>query len=505
LIDRIGYQLLRWGGVGIVLPAVVIPSAVTVVRSVAAGVGPAGGWGFSARQAVLLVKTVELAVPAMLLAVLLSVPVAGALGAGRRGWAGRALWALVGCPLLLPPTVLAFGWERFFLLFGWRPPDGLLCVWSWACWLWPIPAALLGSGWAVSGRAAYQAALLDTGRWRAFAAVGLPALSGHILAAGSALLVIFFADYNVPHACNLQVYATELLAWAANYPGPINVLWRSVPLVALLLVVALGVWKHRRHLPDGSSASDMTPARREVRARFGWCVCLVLVVGPQVGLLARLDGIGAFVEMGRTYRPEITAGLIFALVGGLAAVLTGLAVWTWGAWMRPGAIVLLVVGFLPAALFGKALSVGYVAVPAVYDHWPILMLAYAGRFAWIGVLTGWLIRVASPGELEQTARLDGGREDQVFWRVCVGTQWPVVVCAWLAAGGLCLAELAAVSQVALPQYGLLSMILIEKFHRFEEQMLVSLSLTLQVLPVLAALLLAGIVSGGRRGVRCAPS
>ena len=52
-----------------------------------------------------------------------------------------------------------------------------------------------------------------------------------------------------------------------------------------------------------------------------------------------------------------------------------------------------------------------------------------------------------------------------------------------------LTDLATAPQVAPPQFPLLSVILVEKFHRFEEQMLVSISLTMLALPIVAAMLM----------------
>ena len=451
MIARIGYALFRCGGAGVFALAVVYPFVAVVWTCLADGAAPADGWGFTERQLSLSGTTLKLALPAAGLGLLLALPVAGALGAARRAARQWLLWGLVICPLLLPPTVLAFGWTRLVAGLGWTPPGELLCVWSWASWLWPVPAVLLGTGWAAAGRAAYESALLDSGRWRAFATAALPALGGHLLAAAGIMLVLCCADYNVPHACNLQVYATELLAWATNYPAPVNVLWRSVPLVALLVLLALGVWACWRRWRAASSVTDMSLSPREVRGWPAWCVVLLLVAGPQIGLLSHLESPAAFSVLGRTYGLEITASLGLALAGGLIAILTGLAASTWNRLARLGAVLLLVVGFLPGALFGKALAAGYVHCPPVYDHWPILVFAYVGRFAWIGVLAGWLTRDAGTAELERTARLEGAGPEQVFWRVRVGLHWPVFVCAWLAAGGLCLSELPAASQVALPR------------------------------------------------------
>ncbi|UCG33480.1 MAG: hypothetical protein JSU68_02370, partial [Phycisphaerales bacterium] len=305
---------------------------------------------------------------------------------------------------------------------------------------------------------------------------------------------LILTDYNVPHACNLQVYATELLAWASNYPEPVHVLWRSLPLVVLLVILAAAFWACWRRWREAPSETSLAPVRREVSAWPAWCTTLALVAAPQLGLQSQAVLLGGMSETLRTYGAEMVAGFSLSLVGGLLALWVGLAVSTWTTWDRPAMLLLFAAGFLPAALIGKALAITYVHVPAIYDHWPILVLVYAARFAWIGALVGWLMRAGGSDDLERVAGLDGATAEQVFWRVRVALHGPLVLCGWLAASGFCLAELAAASQVALPQYGLLSMILIEKFHRFEEQMLVSISLTLQLLPLVAAGVLILVLS-----------
>ena len=147
---------------------------------------------------------------------------------------------------------------------------------------------------------------------------------------------------------------------------------------------------------------------------------------------------------------------------------------------------------------GKALAVTYVGVPAIYDHWPIVVLAYAGRYGWIGVAVGWFSRHASADEMEAMARVDGAGSPEVFWSLRLGTGWPALLAAWLVATGMSLTDLATAPQVAPPQFGLLSVILVEKFHRFEEQMLVCISLTMLALPIVAAMFM-GLLA--RRVVR----
>lgn len=495
---RLGYELFRWTGLGVLVLAVFAPAVWTVWRCVLERAAPADGWLFSGRQMWLFGRTMGLAGCATVVSLLLSVPVARALSRGVGRVRGSWLWALAICPLFLSPAALTFGWSRFFSWLGWRGGSGeLACVWSWASWLWPIPAMLLGAGWAGVGRRGYEAALLEAGRWRAFVAGGLPALRGHLLGSAVILMGIFCADYNVPHACSLQVYSTELLAWANNYREPIHTLWASVPLVGVLAgSVALG-WGLWRGSASRRQRVDHVGLGGAKGGWVGWSVCTVLVGAPLAGLMRSLESWESFGTMGLVYGGELWASLLLAGAGGLFGVGAGISATCMGRASGVIGMALLIAGFVPGALAGKALAFTYVGVGAIYDHWPILVLAYVGRFGWIGVVAAWFFRVAGRDEIEAMARVDGANEAELFWRVRMRTSWPVLMIAWVASAGFCLADLATASLVAPPQYGLVSMILAEKFHRFEEQMLVSISLMMQVLPI-AAVVLARVVAG--RGV-----
>jgi ABC-type Fe3+ transport system permease subunit len=214
-----------------------------------------------------------------------------------------------------------------------------------------------------------------------------------------------------------------------------------------------------------------------------------MVAVPVAGLAGRLETADSFSAMARTYPDAFVSSVLLAGAGGLLAVWSGFATMQSGAFGRAIAIVLLAAGILPGALMGKALAVTYVGVPAIYDHWPIVVLAYAGRYGWIGVAVGWFARHTSANEIEAMARVDGAGSPEVFWWLRLGTAWPALLAAWLVATGMGLTDLATAPQVAPPQFGLLSVILVEKFHRFEEQMLVCISLTMLALPIVAAMLM----------------
>ena len=81
--------------------------------------------------------------------------------------------------------------------------------------------------------------------------------------------------------------------------------------------------------------------------------------------------------------------------------------------------------------------------------------------------------------------------------ICVG--WIIVgAAAGALAAAMCLAEVGAMSMVRPPGVGWMALTLMEKFHRFEDQMLVTISLMLAFAP-LPAVVLGGLAWRARRG------
>ena len=55
-------------------------------------------------------------------------------------------------------------------------------------------------------------------------------------------------------------------------------------------------------------------------------------------------------------------------------------------------------------------------------------------------------------------------------------QWPTVLCGTLVAAAMAMSDVPVVSLVEVPSLPMIAKIVVEKFHRFETGMLVSLSL-----------------------------
>ena len=182
---RLGRALLLTPGVAAFLLILVLPALVLAYRSVELGRSDGVSALIEARQWGLFGRSVYLAAGGAGCAVLLSLPAAYVIGRIGRLTRAPAIGALLLAPLLLPPMVYAFGWQRMGLP---SLPGALCCVWGWASWGWPVPAMLIGAGWAGGGRSAYEAAILVTTPGRAFVRAVLPLL---VRQTGLALLILF--------------------------------------------------------------------------------------------------------------------------------------------------------------------------------------------------------------------------------------------------------------------------------------------------------------------------
>ena len=487
-------------GVAVFLMAVAGPTVGLVASCIADGESPAGGFSVTARQWGLLAKSVWLAGLGAVVTLIVSIP--GAYVVGHAGRLSRRPVLATACWLprcCLPPMVYVFGWQR--LLPGWVP-DVVQCVGEWALWAYPIPAMVIGAGWSRSGRAAYDAALLDAKPSRAFVRGVLPILWPHALVAGLVLLAIFMGDYGVPHACGLMVYATELLGAASESGCAIDTLWPSLPGTAVIFAAAVGSYFAWRRFGVSVAADH----RAAVAGGVSGVMVLLVIAGVAVAVVlpvgSLVAGLRSANEMSRavgTYGGALLGSAGLVLLGGLAVVLMGVGVTTLPRMRRAALVWALVFGALPGALVGEAVLCAYRVVPVVYDHWSLVLVGYVARFGWVGLVVAWLAERSAPVDLVDQVRVDGGDEAAATLHVRVAASWPVLLFAVALVGALSLAEIAATSLLQVPGLGLVAHILLEKFHRPEGGMLNALSLWLVLGAFPAAVMLAVALRRTRNG------
>ncbi len=313
--------------------------------------------------------------------------------------------------------------------------------------------------------------------------------------------VFFFNEYSVPHACGLIVYATELLGWATSTRGAAAVVWPAIPSVGVtLLAVCTVLWLAVR-MPGEQAEYHQTDnivtpnAFAKGLTLILLCVSIVVPIGA---LCVKLFSAAAMIEAWQTYDHDLLMSLSVAGIAGLVSVIMG-----WGIAHATGAggmgvamrgifVLSILFGAAPGALVGETFIAAYNAGPLgwVYDHWPIVMLGNVARFGWIAMLGGYLLARFADRDLHAQAGTDGADRAGILAQLTVMMYWPI----WLALGAvvaaLSMAELPTSAMLRVPGFTPMAHLIVEKFHRFEDGMLVSLSVWLILASLCAALVLA---------------
>lgn len=473
------------------IPAVLWPAVALIGQCITQGEPPDGGFTFTPRQLGLLWRSVWMSGCATGLCLVASLPGAFVVGRVRRLSQRPILTAAMMVLLLSPPAVYAFGWERIL------PPTFnplVRCVGVWALWAWPIPAMIIGMGWSRVGASAYEAASLEASPSTAFFRAVLPVLRRYVILSGLILFVLYFNDYGVPHACGLLVYATELLGWSTSSTRSIDTVWPSLPSISVTLLALIGVLLLWSRCADDNNADIHTTAAVPTTGglKLVALICFLVSWGLPTGVLAAgLASPDTMITAFQTYASDLVWSVSLAGLAGLAAVAMGLGLVATRGIRSPALVIAMVFGALPGALIGQALVAAYNHAPLawMYDNWPIVAMSYVSRFSWIGVLTAIVVEQGQTSDMIAQARVDGATRASILTRIQIPLHGSLLLCGACVVGALAVADVATSKLVRVPGFSPIAHILIEKFHRFEDGMLVSLSLWLVAITIPPALLM----------------
>lgn len=461
-----------------------------------------GDWGSvsippAGRILALFAKSLALSAASSVLAVSLSLPIARGIGqTGIRGLRGAsvAAWAVV---LLLPTMVTSLGWDR---LLPTGAPAEIRLVLTWSLWIWPVPALTIGTGWARYARPTETAARLDGCTGPALYFLVLRSLSKYVGLAMLVSIAVLLADFNAPHAAGVTVFSTELLGIAANTTNRADVLVAALPsitavaLVAAVLFVAVG-----RQAPHAISAPESCAASKTLAPRIAQGLLVAASVAlPATALFgALMREPGALAETWRTYRGDLGWTLLVAV----SAALLGVSIGITFARGRSGDVLLVVallMGLGPGALTGSAMIAAYnrASTAPIYDNFPILVLAGTARYAWIPILCCRLLvrRGSRAASIEEQAVTDGSDNKSAVVRILFGAHRGAVLGICMIVGALVMGEAAAMSLVRVPGFTPVSLVMIEKYHRAEDGILLSLGLWEAALVIACGIVVSRLIS-----------
>lgn len=385
--------------------------------------------------------------------------------------------SLVVAPLILPPMVIALG------VRSWLGGAGdFRCILVWALWCWPISALLIGGAWARRGHQLYEVALMSGGRLAALRCVLTSVLVRSILGAWMLLFAVFLGDYSVPHACDIIVYATALLSEATSSPYPNGTVIAGLPLlVPMLIAVGIAyVAGTRGTVDDHDDAvkTSMRPPRIMVVSVLLLIATSVLI--PLYGLIKDIELGSAIALTWQLYRADIAYSLATALIAGMLIIWLGTCVAASALLRRFAPLVVLAWAVVPGALVGEAVIAAYLPFEGIYSHWMLTVVGYVARFGWMGVLFAYVVVKQADEASIGAAMVDGATPGLATFRVTLANHWPTLFAGVLISAALSLADVATTSLVRVPVFSPVSLILIEKFHRFEDDILAALCVLLMV-------------------------
>ncbi len=293
------------------------------------------------------------------------------------------------------------------------------------------------------------------------------------------LFVFFFSDYAVPHATNVMVASTELLSWASGSSHAIDTLWPSIPVVIIVCVsLAMIRFVWRRDLqPDADRGLRRALPEKQQSLALG--VIAVLVASslfPIIFMAWKVLSLDVFVEAVSFYSRDLAWSLGVALISGILVVGMGVAALTWRRFRIPVFYLSIIIGALPGAIVGEALTAAY-ALPVfscVYDHWPIVVFAYIARFGWVGIALVLVLDSDVDPDIARQARSDGAGEFATIQYIRIPTNLAAMFAGVGVVAAHSLGELSAVSLVRVPAFAPISQVIVDKFHFFEDGLLISL-------------------------------
>ena len=538
LAERPGLNVARisatlrhgWAGLLLAAPSVVVVAVCCglplawIVMVLASNPGAWADLRLSGFRLELLARTLGYNALAAALATLMGLPAAFVLGRGR-GLASRLMWLIAPGALLMPLLSFQYGWLQAFRLaqpvlrevgIAFVPggtPDTVRCVWILACWLWGIPACIIGLHLRRMDPDLQLAASLHGATFR----MTLRMLLGPIIASLAVVLIISTQEFAVYEPTGISVVATEARmvfstgAFSALAPAAEGdhlsqsqraaaaVMTAAPLLVVTGLLAAIASSTVRRLAVGESLHCDDWPSILDSRRRTitsAWAVVALSLGVPVVALIASLRSSGPPGQVLAELRPlalgSIGLGGLVAGLGFIIALSTSVLQSRW----------LLIVSVASFLLGGELLAIALIRLtndPGLEwarDSCVVPVMAYVGRFGFIAVIAGRSTWGATWREYRIQAAVFGAGRWATAVRIVWPLAWPSLVAAAIAMGAFSLTEVGATATL-VPQHPpvLTTQLLVWAHARRSDQMILGslTALAAVVIPAGAALVLMAIV------------
>jgi ABC-type Fe3+ transport system permease subunit/DNA-binding beta-propeller fold protein YncE len=460
--------------------------------------------------------------------------IAPALVIGRaRGWFAKVLLLLLPAALVMPSVCYTYGWLQFFRLLGisFYPAglaDVLRCIWTLACWLWPVPAAAVGLSLRHIDPDIQQQALLDGAYWRTTARM----LLGPMLAGGAIVLVLAMQEFSVYERSGISVIATEVrtvfetglsmqsnpaaisgvstgsgLGDAAQAGRAAAALASAIPMLAIVAaLIAAVLFGGLRSI--ASERVSVGPYPRILSAGWPWAalagfVVIVSLLVPTVAMVLSISphrwltdaaGHSFPVKVWDWAEPYVNGTMLYAsLAAAAASLLAILSAVRRSRWMLIAALAAFLIG-------GELLAIAHIRIfnPTLHGSVLMILMAYVGRFGWLALLAGFFTWTRPYRELRDMAAVDGAGPWRTALHAILPIAWPILLAGVAAVCVLSMTEVSATVLLAPARPPTLIVTLMSWVHlqRFDEML--EGSLLLMAIAFVLAVACVLLIALGRR-------
>ena len=498
---------------GLVLLCFIGPGAVALREVFTTGL-----WSEAAlnpRRLRLLGRGLLIAIGAAVVAQVLGAGLAAGLTDRRRGWGlSFSTWISL-LVLLTPPYIYAYAWSLVLLPGGsfigaegavrwpaWLVHEGR-AAWCLGTWTAPVAAVVLAGGWRTSGRPAYTLALPDATPIRAFIHGALPALGPWIFIALFVTGLLTVTEHSVCDLCQAPTWNTEIFALLQTWdsPGPL-LAWPLMLLVGLFLLALYPFRQSLRGLLADiaglQTMDEVQPAdgrHRSVKRLAAVSVTAIVLLLPWLILLGALQDVDALRRTWYSFPLEWPHGLSYASTSALISISLAIGidymlVGKQRLWRALAYFVLTLAALAaaaPPALVGDSFAAAYVHWPAIGNHWLIVSLVTAARFAIIPILALQIGGRLAEAELRRMAAADGAGPSAAYLRVRLPLCRPILCSAGLIVGLLSLTEVPASHMVCPAGIESVALRLFNHIHYGRNDEIIAMSLYLMAFVAIVVL------------------
>jgi ABC-type Fe3+ transport system permease subunit/DNA-binding beta-propeller fold protein YncE len=440
---------------------------------------------WDAFRAGLLARTLLYNVSAAALAVSMALPASVVVGRGR-GMASRAILFLLPLAVIMPSITYTYGWMQVFRLAGMHfepagTADVMRCIWTLACWLWPLPAIVIGLSLRFMDSQVQQQALIDGTLWRTTARQ----LTGPILASFAIVMVLSMQEFAVYERSGISVISTEVRTVfetgslgassqtianvvAGTGLDPADQAERAAAAVAtalpfLVIVIAVtlfALWAMRRFSIAEAVEPNAWPNILNTGPVATAATILLIVLTLVVPTAAMVISMSRPFNLPRALTvvgDQLGGSLFIGFITGLVA----LAIAALACVRRSPA--LLVISLLSFLIGGELLAIadirlynrstpwplsgirvsGHDLFGWVYNNFPVMVIAFVGRFGWLALFAGFVSWSRPFHDLRAMAATDGADPLTATAHVVWPIVWPILVASAVLVVILSMTEVSA--------------------------------------------------------------